>query len=283
MRHRYTLGIAALTLAIAVGLVSSGDAQGPVVLRSSSGVEVGTSSNPLRINPTGSTTQPVSGTVTANAGSGNFTVTQGTAANLNATVVQGTAANLNATVVGTGTFATQAAQSGTWTVQPGNTANATAWLVTGTGGTFPATQSGTWTVQPGNTANTTAWLMKLADPCSSIATTAVPFSISSATTTQLIAASGSNKNYICSINLLAAGADNVALVEDDTSACASPTAGMAGGTTAASGWNFAANGGMAYGDGGHAVFITAATNRYTCLITSAAVQLSGTITYVQAP
>lgn len=36
-----------------------------------------------------------------------------------------------------GTFAVQAAQSGTWTVQPGNTANTTAWLVTGTGGTFP--------------------------------------------------------------------------------------------------------------------------------------------------
>lgn len=49
----------------------------------------------------------VSGTVTANAGTGNFTV------------VQGTASSLNATVVGTGTFAVQAAQSGTWTVQQG--------------------------------------------------------------------------------------------------------------------------------------------------------------------
>ncbi len=49
----------------------------------------------------------VSGTVTANAGTGNFTV------------VQSTAASLNATVVGTGTFAVQAAQSGTWTVQQG--------------------------------------------------------------------------------------------------------------------------------------------------------------------
>lgn len=46
----------------------------------------------------------VSGTVTANAGTGNFTV------------VQGTAASLNATVVGTGTFAVQAAQSGTWNI-----------------------------------------------------------------------------------------------------------------------------------------------------------------------
>lgn len=32
-------------------------------------------------------------------------------------------------VTNAGTFATQAAQSGTWTVQPGNTANTTAWLV----------------------------------------------------------------------------------------------------------------------------------------------------------
>lgn len=63
-----------------------------------------------------------------------------------------------------GTFATQAAQSGTWTVQPGNTQNSTAWLVTGLGGTFPATQStspwvvsnsGTFAVQPEATATTT--------------------------------------------------------------------------------------------------------------------------------
>jgi hypothetical protein len=34
-------------------------------------------------------------------------------------------------VTNAGTFAVQAAQSGTWTVQPGNTANTTAWLVAG--------------------------------------------------------------------------------------------------------------------------------------------------------
>jgi len=39
-------------------------------------------------------TQAVSGTVTANAGTGSFTVAQATAANLNASVVQGTATNL---------------------------------------------------------------------------------------------------------------------------------------------------------------------------------------------
>ena len=44
-------------------------------LSSSGGsVEAGTGSNPLRIDPTGTTIQPVSGTITANAGSGTFTV-----------------------------------------------------------------------------------------------------------------------------------------------------------------------------------------------------------------
>src|SRR6516162_4224228 len=106
-------------------------------------VDFGVSGQPIRIDPTGTTTQPVSGTV-----------------------------GISGTVAAT--------QSGTWTVQPGNTANTTAWLVTGAGGTFPVTgtfwqatqpvsiaatvntsasQSGTWTVQPGNTANTTPWLV----------------------------------------------------------------------------------------------------------------------------
>lgn len=41
----------------------------------------GTSTNPVRIDPTGTTTQPVSGTVTANAGSGTFTVSGTVTAN----------------------------------------------------------------------------------------------------------------------------------------------------------------------------------------------------------
>lgn len=122
------------------------------------------------------------------------------------------------------------------------------------------------------------------DPCLvGVAKTYVPFSISTATTTQLVAASASNHVYICAINIVAAGADNVALVEDATSACASPDAGMAGGTTAATGWNFAANGGLTLGNGSGAVIRTAGTNVYVCLITPAATQLSGTVAYVAAP
>lgn len=60
-------------------------------------------------------------------------------------------------VTNAGTFATQAAQSGTWTVQPGNTANTTAWKVDGSAVTQPVslasvpshavTNAGTFAVQ----------------------------------------------------------------------------------------------------------------------------------------
>jgi hypothetical protein len=121
------------------------------------------------------------------------------------------------------------------------------------------------------------------EPCDGVAKVSVPFSISSATTTQLVAASASNKVYICSMDIVVAAANNVALVEDDTSACASPSAGMAGGVTAATGWNFAANGGLTKGSGVGAVFQTAAVNRYVCLMTSGTAQTSGSIQYVLAP
>lgn len=71
-------------------------------LRNASGTEIGTAGTPLRVDPVGTTTQPISGTVTVN---------------------QSTASSLNATVVGTGTFVVQAAQSGAWTVNPTTAAN----------------------------------------------------------------------------------------------------------------------------------------------------------------
>lgn len=67
------------TLAVAtsgdsVGLRSTGYRALHTNLRDNSGVEVGTAGAPLRTDPTGTTTQPVSGTVTANAGTGTFNV-----------------------------------------------------------------------------------------------------------------------------------------------------------------------------------------------------------------
>jgi len=92
----------------------------------------GTSSNPLRVDPTGTTTQPVSGTVTANLAAGTNNI-----GDVDVLTVNGVAPAFGSGVRGATvqrvTVATDdvvpASQSGTWTVQPGNTANTTAWLV----------------------------------------------------------------------------------------------------------------------------------------------------------
>lgn len=102
--------------------------------------------------PSGASTaakQPALGT--AGTASADVITVQGIASMTPMQVSQATAASLNATVVGTGTFATQSAQSGAWTVQPGNTANTTAWKVDGSAVTQPvdgATASGSAIANP---------------------------------------------------------------------------------------------------------------------------------------
>lgn len=128
------------------------------------------------------------------------------------------------------------------------------------------------------------WTRQL-DPCSGVAKTHIPISISTATTTELTSAlaGASTHYYVCSIDLVTAAANNVALVDDDSDGCGSITSGLAGGVTAGTGWNFAANGGLTKGNGTGTVFKTGGTNRVICLMTSAATQLSGSIQVVAAP
>ena len=138
-----------------------------VNLRNSSGTEIGTLSNAVRIDPVGTTTQPVSiqGTPAVTAtdnltqvGGANITLGSKTSANSlpvviasdqGAVAVSGTFWQSTQPVSGTfwqttqpvsiaATVNTSATQSGTWTVQPGNIANTTPWLVTQT----PATSGG---------------------------------------------------------------------------------------------------------------------------------------------
>lgn len=82
------------------------------VLFDTSGNEKGVTGNPVKVDPTGTTTQPVSGSVTVSQATGSnlhavldtgstTAVTQATASSLNATVVQGTGSNLH-TVVDSG-------------------------------------------------------------------------------------------------------------------------------------------------------------------------------------
>jgi hypothetical protein len=124
------------------------------------------------------------------------------------------------------------------------------------------------------------------DPCSGVAKQYLPIDIVTATTTEITPslAGASNHYYVCSVNLgPTAGAQNVALVDDDSDNCGSVTSGVAGGTTAGEGWNAGANGGIALGNGLGSIARTNGTNRVLCLVTSAAVQVSGVITVVAAP
>lgn len=123
------------------------------------------------------------------------------------------------------------------------------------------------------------------DPCQREARTVYRVDIVTATTTEVAAATSSEFYWICSINLVTAAANNVIIVEDDSATnCPSPTAGVSsGGTTSGEGWNFAANGGIVVGTGSNWIMKTGTANRSFCIITSAATQLSGTITYVSAP
>lgn len=96
-----------------------------VVQVDSAGAEKGITANPVKVDGS-AVTQPisgsvtVSGTVTANAGTGTLSVS----GPLTDTQLRATAVPVSGTV--------SAAQSGTWTVQPGNTANTTPWVVSGT-------------------------------------------------------------------------------------------------------------------------------------------------------
>jgi hypothetical protein len=196
-------------------------------------------------------------------------------------VIQDTAADLNATVIGTKTSNAAAPGATNIGTLP---AVATAALPTYTEGRQVAAStdlSGRLAVKIYDSvgANITA----SADPCQGASKTYFPVDIVTATTTEIANAVVGQFFYICSVNFVTAAANNVAIVEDDTDACGSPTAGLNGGTTAGEGWNFAANGGISLGDGNGSIMKTATANRYLCIMTSAGTQLSGTVVYVSAP
>ncbi len=119
------------------------------------------------------------------------------------------------------------------------------------------------------------------DPCQANKKTFTPINMSTATTLTIVAGVSSKKTFICSIFLFAAGADNVGVVEGTGTNCSTVSAGIFGGTTAASGINLAANQGWQQGDGGFTIAQTATNADNFCLVTSAAVQLSGGVTTVQ--
>lgn len=120
-----------------------------------------------------------------------------------------------------------------------------------------------------------------ADACQLVTKTYTPISITTNTTTRIVAPTSAKHTYICSMLLSTAAANNVAVVEGTGGTCGAGTAGVVGGTTTTNGLNFAANGGVMLGAGDAAIAATAGTNVDLCLITSAATPLAGVIAWVQ--
>jgi hypothetical protein len=119
--------------------------------------------NALKVDGS-ATTQPVSGTVTANMGTTNGLALDTSVTGLQVTQGSATSGQKGGLALGAVTTAAPAyttAQSSPLSLDTGGSlrANVTNSI---TVGTHAVTQSGTWTVQPGNTANTTPWLVNLA-------------------------------------------------------------------------------------------------------------------------
>ena len=222
-----------------------------------SGNQLGLSASPVRVDPTGTTTQPVS--IAASV-----TVTQSTASNLKVDL-SGTAANATAIKV-----------DGSAVTQPVSIAanvSTTDAATSSTGSAVPAKAS-----YIGGSDGTNLIGMFL-DPCKRGAKTYANINLTASG--QIITGAASKKTYICSLILVSAAANNVALVEGTGTTCATSIAGMSGGTTAATGWNFGANGGLTIGNGDGGVFQTATNANNVCLLLSAASQVSGTASWVQ--
>lgn len=123
----------------------------------------------------------------------------------------------------------------------------------------------------------------IGDACTTSARTFTPINISTATTTRLVAPTSAKKTYICGLFIISAGTQNVGIVEGTGGTCGTGTAGVIGGTTAATGPNLTAQVGFVMPATNYAQAATAGTNVDFCLITSAAVQISGVLVSAQGP
>jgi hypothetical protein len=228
-------------------------------LRNSSGTEIGTASNAVRIDPVGTTTQPVSwagqsvslsGTLPAFASTPAFNVAQWNGTALGAPSAYGTSPGA-VNVPGVNAYITNSPSVGL--------------------------NAGTNTV--GSVKMTDGTNTMVIDPCRG--QTKVYVSVNQTANAQLATGTASKKIYICSIHVVVAAATNVALVEGTGTVCATGTAGVGGfgGATAATGWNFAANGGIALGNGGAAVGAEGTAADNLCLFVSGSGQVSGGISY----
>lgn len=219
-------------------------------------VEGGTASNPIRTDPTGTTTQPVSGTVTANAGSGTFAVSAASlplpsgASTAAKQPALGTAGTASADVITVQGIASMTALTVAQTTA--SNLNCTATLAAGTalaGKVVSETEIGS--LYQGTTSLTPAY---------------ATFSTSSSGNTQVVAAQGAgNKIRVLRYRVSANGSTNVK---------------WQSATTDISGLHYLtqyASGGGSYTPAG---ICQGAANEALNINNSAAIAISGEVTYV---
>lgn len=102
----------------------------------------------------------------------------------------------------------------------------------------------------------------------------VAINVSTATTTQLVALSGSTQIYVTGLAVIAGGTGNITLVYGTGSSCGTGTTSLSGAIP------LIANAGFTLGSGLGPVVVVPA-GQALCITTSAAVQMSGFVTYTQ--
>jgi hypothetical protein len=129
---------------------------------------------------------------------------------------------------------------------------------------FAVTASGAVTV-----ATNSAGTVNLVQSDSSAA-----INVSTATTTQIVALVSGKSIYVTGWDIVVAAADTITLEYGTGTNCGTGT------TTLTGAYSFAANGGLATGSGLGVLFRLPASNAL-CVVTSAAVQASGRVSYAQ--
>lgn len=158
-----------------------------------------------------------------------------------------------------------------------NGTNMVAWSATSNYGTAPsaiAVPAVNAYVTNSNTNGQAAPANSSPVVLSHTATASVPISISTATTTQLVALSGSTKIYVTAWDVIAAGTGNIQLEYGTGTACATGTTALTGN------YNLTAQVGLTKGSGDAPVLIVPAGNAL-CALTSAAVGIAGSLAYSQ--
>lgn len=102
----------------------------------------------------------------------------------------------------------------------------------------------------------------------------VAITISTATTTQLIAGISGKSIYVTQVNIIAAGTGNIQFIAGTGATCGTGTVNLSGN------YNFTAQVGFVMGNGNGAIWVVPAGFN-VCAVTSQAVGMPGSLSYAQ--